>query len=404
MSAAAVRSIVSWRLDRPTPCAGCGEKVYPHETYVQLGDRAYHEACAPAKTGLGPVEDPAEIARAHREASEAGIRSDVRLALDTDSGDFHREALRRLRETVHETYTIVKDTTLPFVGEWKRFTFDDADLLERVAIAESRNRGVNCATSWTHINVFHQGSKRCHDVYPFTCKAPSCFACYRRARRGELNRHEDLLRQLIGEGRLYVLEIPCLLEVRSDRLRRRMNAVRDAVRRRRRKANMIVLVDPDRVLVVGDESIVEGLGRFNAPVKVPSWKALGSLCVPLVPLQVLLDDDRLLREWKGVQDADGLVKIYTAERGHRKTARPYGQFYNTRKRDPNVLKVRDEKTGKVKTIRLCPVCRDPAERVAVVHRAWGEWCEDCPTPPLRGPAAYDARMRVFVNAGSGPPH
>src|SRR5205807_155673 len=180
----------------------------------------------------------------------------------------------------------------------------------------------------------------------------------------------------------YILEIPCVVEADFGRLQQRLDSVRNAIRRRKKKSNFIILINPDSVVVVGDESIANGLGRFDHPVQIPNWDALLSMCVPLEPLQVVLDDDRLLKAWN-VPKVGDLVEIYSASRRGKKSARPYGTFFNSAKRNPNVVMVKDEETGKARKVRLCPACREPYTAIHVVHRAWGERCEECPEPRLR---------------------
>src|SRR5205807_1785861 len=180
-----------------------------------------HHACAPeAPTSIGAVENPVEIARDHREAREDAIRFDLKFAMDPDSGsgEFHREALRRLHESAPETSSIITTTILPFAGSFegakRAFTFDDLPWLERVAITEIEGRGENCRTSFNHVSILHKnasGTKKCHDVTTFTCKDPACFSCYRSARRYELERHRTILNRCIAENRLYILEIPCVV-------------------------------------------------------------------------------------------------------------------------------------------------------------------------------------------------
>src|SRR5881296_526669 len=100
-------SAISWRPTGPSQCGACLKTVYPHQNPVIEGDVAYHIDCAPATpTGIGAVENPAEIARAHRQAREDAIRFDLKLAMDPGSGEFHRESLRRLQQTVPETFSI----------------------------------------------------------------------------------------------------------------------------------------------------------------------------------------------------------------------------------------------------------------------------------------------------------
>ncbi len=326
------------------------------------------------------------------------VRHLVRWALDPDH-ELRYSARRELRATAMapETASLIEDTPRFFAGTFSdepEYTWDDIPLLQAIAEAEVRNRTPKCRDSCTHRTYYHVNAKRDisakhHVVTTNSCKLPSCFACLRASRRYELERHEDLLREMIAAGVLRVLEIPCAPEADFNRLTQRLESVARAVRRRRNKATMIVMVDVDRVLVLVDFELE--LGRFYAWT-VPTWSALEATCIPRTPLQLVLrDEDRVF--W------------YETTRRSKKSARPYGGFYRTGKKGLVAsIKVQDPvtKATRTKRVRLCPSCREPYDHVVVVHRAWGKSCEECPEVVLlRGDVVYDEAAGVF--AAAGPP-
>src|SRR5207244_7136616 len=131
------------------------------------------------------------------------------------------------------------------------------------------------------------------------------------------------------------------------------------------------------------------MGRFYS-LQVPTWNALESYIVPVLPIQLVFNPD------------DDKVFTYEVTRHRKKSARPYGAF----RKDPDptkklVLDIVDPDTKKRRKVRLCPVCKKPYDHMRVVHRLWGQTCEECPSVVLlRGETSYDRTRGLFVNHGA----
>src|SRR5437773_472686 len=265
-----------WKPTKGEACGRCEKTVYPHQRPFFDGERVYHDTpeCRPAvlspempivkrmsiarpcescrigtdlvvvrgghkiptcddcleALGLHAPDDEARDDDGCGDDRVADVEERVRHACELirfayDDSEFVREARKELRKVAPETSWIIAFYEEALAGRWSgkpHFTYDHIPILREIAEAEVRHQGEGCGTLFDHKSFDHDRGRVCHVCMRHTCKQASCYNCYREKRRGELYRHEELLRKLLAEGHLYVREIPTKTESDFIRLQNRI--------------------------------------------------------------------------------------------------------------------------------------------------------------------------------------